>query len=297
MYKTQLERKKANLNNLQERIQKIVLRREIKKVVKEQIIFERKKQQLNEGILSSLLDIGQIGLSFLGTAGDAAFGAGAIADAANAAIHFTRALAGGDRIHFLYGLLSLISVVPGVGDLLGKPIELIVRLGRAAGSETAIARNVGRIANFIGGNRAGIISSVNRAQEYVRANRPNIKSALNAAHRRAAGRGNRPTTGRRPGTMTETSSTGLFESIVNFILNNETLQNLFANPDSFRRIVSGIDGAFDQIMSILNAFTGISEEEPTELTNITRTSPEDLAAAVERLNESKAGRVSLKVLF
>lgn len=296
MYKTQLERKKANLNNLQERIQKIGLRREIKKVVKEQIIFERKKQQLNEGILSSLLDIGQIGLSFLGTAGDAAFGAGAIADAANAAIHFTRALAG-ERIHFLYGLLSLISVIPGVGDLLGKPIELIVRLGRAAGSETAIARNVGRIANFIGANQAGIISSVNRAQQYVSANRTNIKSALTTAHRRAAGRGNRPTTGRRPRTMTETSSTGLFESIVNFILNNETLQNLFANSDSFERIVRGIDGAFDQIMSILDAFTGISEEEPTELTNITRTPPEVLAAAVERLNESKVERVSLKVLF
>ena len=295
MYKTQLERKKANLNNLQERIQKIGLRREIKKVVKEQILFERKKQQLNEGILSSLLDIGQIGLSFLGTAGDAAFGAGAIADAANAAIHFTRALAG-ERIHFLYGLLSLISVVPGVGDLLGKPIELIVRLGRAAGSETAIARNVGRIANFIGVNQAGIISSVNRAQQYVRANRTNIKSALNTAHDRAAGRGNRPTTGRRPRTMTETSSTDN-ESIVNFILNNQTLQNLFANPDSFRRIVSGIDDAFDQIMSILDAFTGISEVEPTELTNITRTPREDLAAAVERLNESKVERVSLKVLF
>ena len=295
MYKTQLERKKANLNNLQERIQKIGLRREIKKVVKEQILFERKKQQLNEGILSSLLDIGQIGLSFLGTAGDAAFGAGAIADAANAAIHFTRALAG-ERIHFLYGLLSLISVVPGVGDLLGKPIELIVRLGRAAGSETAIARNVGRIANFIGVNQAGIISSVNRAQQYVRANRTNIKSALTTAHRRAAGRGNRPTTGRRTRTMTETSSTDN-ESIVNFILNNQTLQNLFADPDSFRRIVSGIDDAFDQIMSILNAFTGITEEEPTELTNITLTPPEVLAAAVERLNESKVERVSLKVLF
>ena len=296
MYKTQLERKKANLSNLQERTQKIVLRREIKKVVKEQILFERKKQQLNEGILSSLLDIGQIGLSFLGTAGDAAFGAGAIADAANAAIHFTRALAGGDRIHFLYGLLSLISVVPGVGDLLGKPIELIVRLGRAAGSETAIARNVGRIANFIGVNQAGIISSVNGAQQYVRANRTNIESALKTAHDRAAGRGNRPTRGRRPRTMTETSSTDN-ESIVNFILNNQTLQNLFANPDSFGRIVRGIDGAFDQIMSILNAFTEISGEERTELTNITDTPPEDLAAAVERLNESKVERVSLKVLF
>jgi hypothetical protein len=305
MYKTQLERKKANLNNLQERTQKIVLRREIKKAVKEQILFERKKQ-LNEGIWDSVMDLGQMALDAVGAFPPLeALGVSEIADAANAAIHFTRGLAG-DRIHFLYGLLSLISVIPMAGDVVAKPIEYIVRLGRLFGEESAIARNAGRIATFVGQNSDTINSAVRRGQQYIVSNRGNIEKGLKRAQTEARARNrqrnasmaeaNESESGAESTTQNSESETGnsIIDSIVSFILGNDTLRGIFENS----AVIEGIMEAYDQLKSIFDraveALTNVSGHDEEQLSAAAQ---QVQTEALKRLNESKAGRVSLKVLF
>ena len=291
MYKTQLERKKANLSNLQERTQKIVLRREIKKVVKEQILFERKRQ-LNEGIWDTVLDFGQTALDVIGS-----FPGLEMVDGANAAIHFTRAL-GGDSAHFLYGLVSLISIIPVAGDAIMKPFEYLVRLARLFGEESAIARNAGRIASYIGSNSQTISRTLTSGQNFVRNNRRDIEKAINKAHTEAQNRNRSrvrtedadPTEPAEP----ETTGNTIIDSIVNFILNNDTLREIFADSS----IVDGIKNAYDQLASmfdrVVEAFTGVSSHDEEELT---AAGQQVQTEALKRLNESKNERVSLKVLF
>lgn len=297
MYRTQIERKKANLKKLQERTQKITLRREIKKVVKEQIIFERKKQ-LNEGIWDSIADLGQMALDVVGSVP----GLEAV-DAANAGIHFTRGLSG-DRIHFLYGLLSLISVIPLAGDVVAKPVEYIIRLGRLFGEESVIARNAGRIASFLGQNSTAINSAVRRGQQYLVDNRRNIERGLKRAQEQAKTRSRQrnASLAEENESQSETESqsseseTGnsIVDSIVNFILSNDTLREIFENS----AVVEGIMEAYDQLKSIFDraveALTNVSDHNEEE---INAAAQQVQTEAMKKLNESKVERVSLKVLF
>jgi len=304
MYRTLKEKREANLKKLQERTQKIILRREIKKAVKEQILFERKKQ-LNEGIWDSVMDLGQMALDAVGAFPPLeALMVSEIADAANAAIHFTRGLAG-DRIHFLYGLLSLISVIP-MADVVAKPIEYIVRLGRLFGEESAIARNAGRIATFLEQNSDTIKSAVRRGQQYIVSNRGNIEKGLKRAQTEARARNrqrnasmaeaNESESGTESTTQNSESETGnpIIDSIVSFILGNDTLRGIFENS----AVIEGIMEAYDQLKSIFDraveALTNVSGHDEEQLSAAAQ---QVQTEALKRLNESKAGRVSLKVLF
>lgn len=300
MHKTLKERKEANLKKLHERTQKIALRREIKKVVKEQIILERKKQ-LNEGIWDSVLDFGQIALDVIGTLPPLeAIGAAELADAANAAIHFTRGLAG-ERIHFLYGLLSLISVIPIGGDVVAKPMEYLIRLGRLFGEESAVARNAGRIAKFIGDNSQTINASLRRGQEFIVSNKSEIERAVKRAHAQAQNRDRQQNTSMAEQVVSNQNSefesdsgNAMIDPIVDFILGNDRLREAFADP----RIVDGIMSAYEQLVSmfdrVIEAFRGIAEHDEEELTSAAQ---QIQTEALKKLNESKTERVSLKVLF
>lgn len=298
MHRTLKERKEANLKKLQERTQKIVLRREIKKVVKEQIIFERKKQ-LNEGIWDSIVDAGQIALSVVGAIPPLeAIGAAEVADAANAAIHFTRALAGGERIHFLYGLLSLVSVIPTAGDVVAKPIEWLTRLARLFSEESAIARNAGKIASFVGRNSETINNSVQRGQQFLISNRSRIERGLKEIQKRTREQEEATVNeaDEKSSDNSDTESTGdsIVDSLINFVMSDETLRELFTNNS----LVSGIMEAYDELLEL---FTTVRNS----LSQLGNTTPEELAAtavepqneSLKRLNESRNDRVSLKVLF
>ena len=172
MYRTLKEKREANLKKLQERTQKIILRREIKKVVKEQIIFERKQQQLNEGLGDILGTLGHIGAAAWGAflPGEAT-GTSEAADAINAVAYLLE----GD---YLMSLLSFISVVPGIGDLVGKPIMALRGLSTMLGNEGRIAGAATQIAEFLTRNSDTIKRGAQSALDFVKTNKRNIKNAI-----------------------------------------------------------------------------------------------------------------------
>lgn len=306
MHKTLMERKEANLKRLHERTQKIVLRREIKKVVKEQIIFERKKQQLNEGLGNILGTLGHIGAAAWGAflPGEAT-GTSEVADAINAVAYLLE----GD---YLMSLLSFISVVPGVGDLVGKPIMALRGLSTMLGNEGRIAGAATQLAGFLTRNSDTIRRGAQSALDFVKTNKRNIKNAITtarvAARVTSSGDNEESNSNSTDFNQRQSRVTGTDDSftgkMVEILLKDDRVREKLADIN----VVNGLTSAVDQLeniyKTIVDSFTPFSaanEEEirdaVSEFTGNEEPSSASRELPIAELNESKVERVSLKVLF
>lgn len=309
MHKTLKERKEANLKRLHERTQKIILRREIKKVVKEQFIFERKQQQLNEGLGDILGTLGHIGAAAWGAflPGEAT-GTSEVADAINAVAYLLE----GD---YLMSLLSFISVVPGVGDLVGKPIMALRGLSNMLGNEGRIAGATTQLAGFLTRNSDTIRRGAQTALDFVKTNKRNIKNAITTARITARGanaisrmgdeqsNGDSTDSNQRQSrtTGTDDSFTG---KMVEVLLKDDRVREKLADVSVVNGLTSAVDeleNIYKRIVDGFTPFSTASEEEITDAVSEFTGNDEPSSASRElpiaELNESKIERVSLKVLF
>ena len=303
MYRTLKEKREANLKKLQERTQKIILRREIKKVVKEQIIFERKQQQLNEGLGDILGTLGHIGAAAWGAflPGEAT-GTSEAADAINAVAYLLE----GD---YLMSLLSFISVVPGIGDLVGKPIMALRGLSTMLGNEGRIAGAATQIAEFLTRNSDTIKRGAQSALDFVKTNKRNIKNAITtarvAARVTSSGDNEESNSNSIDSNQRQSRATGTDDSftgkMVEILLKDDRVREKLADINVVNGLTSAVDeleNIYKRIVDSFTPFSAANEEEITDAVSEFTGNEELSSVSTERpLNESKAGRVSLKVLF
>jgi len=73
-----------------------------------------------------LADVGHLALDIGGAVGDIAYGSGAFFDVANAAWYAKKG-------EYLMGAMSVISMIPGIGDIVGKGGKLTMIIGKGGG--------------------------------------------------------------------------------------------------------------------------------------------------------------------
>jgi len=304
MHKTLKERKEANLKRLQERTQKIILRREIKKVVKEQIIFERKQQQLNEGLGDILGTIAHLSAGVWGSFIPAELtGTAEAADIANGVVYILE----GD---FLMALLSFISAYPVLGDIVGKPIMALNGLSRMLSNEGRIASSATQIAGFLTRNSSTIQNSAEQAYNFVRRNKDRIKHAIKDARVEAArvtssGDNEESNSNSTDSNQRQSRATGTDDSftgkMVEILLKDDRVREKLADINVVNGLTSAVDeleNIYKRIVDSFTPFSAANEEEITDAVSEFTGNEELSSVSTERpLNESKAGRVSLKVLF
>lgn len=120
------------------------------------IYFEKNKKKLQEIIKiydnkillneeSAILDILQLTLMVVGMCPPAiCVGIGEVADAIDALISFARG-------NIIDGVLALVGIIPGLGDIIAKPIRVIIKLKKAFPPKLIklFMENVPKITNFI----------------------------------------------------------------------------------------------------------------------------------------------------
>jgi len=128
----------------------------------------------NEGILNTA---GHIALDVGGVVADAGFGAGAAFDLTNAIWYATEG-------EYLNAALSLISMIPVVGDAVGKGGRLAIYLAKAAKTVKPLGAT-GRVAakGIIKGRRAVVTVSpkITKIQQAIKSNKGLIDGALDQA--------------------------------------------------------------------------------------------------------------------
>lgn len=206
-------------------------------------------------------------------------------------------------------LLSFISAFPVLGDIVGKPIMALNGLSRMLGNEGRIASSATQLAGFLTRNSSTIQSGAEQAYNFVRRNKNSIKNAIKGARMAAQyasseddeeSNSNSTDSNQRQSraTGTDDSFTG---KMVEILLKDERVKEKLADVSVVNGLTSAVDELENIYKRIVDNFTPFSTASEEEIRDAVSefTGNEELSSVSTDLplNESKAGRVSLKVLF
>lgn len=248
------------------------------------IIYEKKyinvdlnELMLNEGWTDTLMDLGQLGLSVIGALPPLeATGIAEAADIANFGIYLGRQM-------WLSALFSGISIIPIIGDAIGKSSQLISWISRVGAGEGAMATLV----RWVASNVRSIYPALQRLSTFMGSwgkyikrlfevvahvvsredeNEETSSSSSNSSNSSSEEEINR----RNANTMMTMQAAGLMEQgstsgdannpnylnsipeyirpIATTILASDTLKDFFKNPN----VVQGLTSAVDQASTLIN---------------------------------------------
>lgn len=242
------------------------------------IIYERKNLDidlifLNEGWTETLMDLGQIGLSVVGAIPPLeATGLSEAADIANFVIYLGRQM-------WLSALFSAISIIPIIGDAIGKSGQFLSWIARVGAGEGAMAT----VVSWISRNISSIYPALQRLSTFMDSWGKYIKrmfeiilehieseegegssssSDSNETNRRdleSAGWASVADSAASAALMEQASTTDGLNSIPAYIrpiadtiLASDTLKNYFKNPNVVRGLTSAVDQAQNVITNAMN---------------------------------------------